>query len=109
MRDASAGHCPGGAHSPRPDPPVAGEGRLRPAQGRYTCIAMVVVRLPKEIEERLTALAQKTGRSKSYYVRQALLEYLDDLEDYYLAVERLESRLPGIPLEELERRLGLQD
>lgn len=33
-------------------------------------------------------------------MRQAILEYLDDLEDYYLAVERLEQNLPGIPLEE---------
>lgn len=70
---------------------------------------MLAVRLPKEIEERLEALARKTGRSKSYYVRQAILEHLDDLEDYYLAVERLEQNLPGIPLDEVERRLGLQD
>ncbi len=70
---------------------------------------MLAIRLPKEIEERLEALARKTGRSKSYYVRQAILEHLDDLEDYYLAVERLEQNLPGIPLDELERRLGLQD
>lgn len=69
---------------------------------------MLALRLPKEIEERLEALARKTGRSKSYYVCQAILEYLDDLEDYYLAVERLESRLPGIPLDEVERRLGSQ-
>ncbi|AWR87708.1 type II toxin-antitoxin system RelB family antitoxin [Meiothermus taiwanensis] len=70
---------------------------------------MLAIRLPKEIEERLEALARKTGRSKSYYVRQAILEHLDDLEDYYLAVERLEQKLPGIPLDEVERRLGLQD
>lgn len=70
---------------------------------------MLAIRLPKEIEERLEALARKTGRSKSYYVRQAILEHLDDLEDYYLALERLEQNLPGIPLDEVERRLGLQD
>ncbi len=70
---------------------------------------MLAIRLPKEIEERLEALARKTGRSKSYYVRQAILEHLDDLEDYYLALERLEQKLPGIPLDEVERRLGLQD
>jgi RHH-type rel operon transcriptional repressor/antitoxin RelB len=70
---------------------------------------MLALRLPKEIEERLEALVRKTGRSKSYYVRQAILEHLDDLEDYYLAVERLESHLPGIPLDEVERRLGLPD
>jgi RHH-type rel operon transcriptional repressor/antitoxin RelB len=79
------------------------EHRLGLGGERYARIAMIAVRLPKELEERLTALAQKTGRSKSYHVRQALLEYLEDIEDHYLAVERLESRLPGTPLEELER------
>jgi RHH-type rel operon transcriptional repressor/antitoxin RelB len=66
----------------------------------------IAVRLPKELEERLTALAQKTGRSKSHHVRQALLAYLEDIEDHYLAEERLNSPLPSIPLEELERFIG---
>jgi RHH-type rel operon transcriptional repressor/antitoxin RelB len=66
---------------------------------------MIAVRLPKELEERLTTIARKTGQSKSYHVRQALLQYLEDLEDHYLATERLESPLPGIPLEELERSI----
>jgi len=72
---------------------------------------MVVVRLPKEIEERLTALARKTGRSKSYYVRQALLEYLDDLEDYYLAdvIALAAPRLPGKGREAFFDLLGLSD
>jgi RHH-type rel operon transcriptional repressor/antitoxin RelB len=54
-------------------------------------MVLIAVRLPKELEERLTALAQKTGRSKSYHVRQALLQYLEDLEDHHLAEEHLES------------------
>lgn len=70
---------------------------------------MLAIRLPKDIEDRLEALAHKTGRSKSYYVREAILEHLDDLEDYYLAVARLEENLPGIPLDEVERQLGLAD
>lgn len=70
---------------------------------------MLAIRLPKDIEDRLEALARKTGRSKSYYVREAILEHLDDLEDYYLAVARLEENLPGIPLDEVERQLGLAD
>ncbi|MFO1048595.1 MAG: type II toxin-antitoxin system RelE/ParE family toxin [Geminicoccaceae bacterium] len=61
---------------------------------------MLAVRLPEEIEARLTALAERTGRSKSFYVREAVREHLDDLEDYYLAVQRLEERLPTVPLEE---------
>jgi RHH-type rel operon transcriptional repressor/antitoxin RelB len=70
---------------------------------------MLAIRLPKEIEDRLEALARQTGRTKTYYARQAILEYLDDLEDYYLAVARLEENLPTIPLEEVERQLGLAD
>ena len=70
---------------------------------------MLAIRLPPEIEERLTALAERTGRSKTFYAREAILQHLDDLEDYYLAAQRLEERLPTMPLEEVERRLGLAD
>ncbi len=70
---------------------------------------MIAVRLPPEIEKRLKKLARRTGRTKTFYVREAILQQLDDLEDYYLAVQRLEENIPGIPLEEVERRLGLAD
>lgn len=48
---------------------------------------MLALRLPAEIEARLEALAQRTGRSKSFYAREAILEHLEDLEDLYLAQE----------------------
>ncbi len=51
---------------------------------------MIGVRLPEEIESRLDALAKATGRTKTYYVREAILEHLDDLEDAYLAAATLE-------------------
>lgn len=70
---------------------------------------MLAVRLPDELEARLQALAERTGRSRSFYVRRAVLEHLDDLEGYRLAVERLAEKLPTVPLEEVERRLGLAD
>jgi len=70
---------------------------------------VIAVRLPPEIEKRLARLARKTGRSKTFYVREAILQHLEELEDYYLAVRRIEENLPGIPLEEVERRLGLAD
>ena len=70
---------------------------------------MIAVRLPSEVERRLEKLARKTRRSKTFYVREAILQHLDDLEDYYLAVQRLEENLPGVPVEEVERRLGLAD
>lgn len=70
---------------------------------------MLVIRLPKEIEDRLGRLAKQTGRSKTFYAREAILEHLADLEDYYLAVARCASNLSGIPLEGMEQRLGLAD
>jgi len=70
---------------------------------------MLAIRLPKDIEKRLEELAKKTNRTKTFYAREAILEYLDDLEDYYLAVSRIEENLPSIPLEEVERQLGLED
>ena len=42
---------------------------------------MLAIRLPEEIEKRLDALAKETGRTKSFYVREAILEQLDDIED----------------------------
>ncbi len=70
---------------------------------------MIAVRLPTQVEKRLEKLVRKTGRTKTFYVRQAILQHLDDLEEYYLAVHRIEQNLPGIPLEEVERRLALGD
>ena len=47
----------------------------------------MAIRLPEEIESRLAALASRTGRSKTFYAREAILTYLEDLEDYYLAAQ----------------------
>lgn len=72
---------------------------------------MLAVRLASEIEKRLDELAKKTGRTKTFYVREAILEHLDDLEDYYLAEERLKKSDPPkrISLEKLMRLYGLED
>jgi RHH-type rel operon transcriptional repressor/antitoxin RelB len=50
---------------------------------------MLAIRISKEIEERLERLAKKTGRTKTFYAREAILEHIEDLEDYYLAAEVL--------------------
>ena len=74
---------------------------------------MIAIRLPPEIEKRLTALAKRTGRTKTYYIREAVLEHLADLEDYYLAAKTLADiragRTKTKTLEEVERALGLDD
>jgi RHH-type transcriptional regulator, rel operon repressor / antitoxin RelB len=74
---------------------------------------MLAIRLPEDIELRLGNLAKKTGRTKTFYAREAILEYLDDLEDLYLAEKRLSNIKNGktktIKLNQLERELGLAD
>lgn len=68
---------------------------------------MLTVRLPVSIELRLTALACETGRTKSALAREAILEYINDLEDYHLAEARVRRGGKTIPLEEFEREPGL--
>lgn len=70
---------------------------------------MLAVRLPKELDERLERFAHKTHRSKSYYVRKALEQFLEDQEDYLMAVARLEENNPRIPLDEVLKQLDLDD
>jgi RHH-type rel operon transcriptional repressor/antitoxin RelB len=74
---------------------------------------MLAIRLPDNIEKRLSRLAKRTGRTKTYYAREAILQYLDDLEDIYFAQKELEAIRSGrsktIPLEEVMRLYGLED
>lgn len=73
----------------------------------------VSLRLPEDITKRLAALAKRTGRSKTYYMIEAIREHLDDLEDLYLAERRLveirEGKAGTIPLTEVMKRHGLED
>ena len=69
---------------------------------------MLAIRLPEEIETRLSELAAKTGRSKTFYAREAILEHLDAMEDKYLAIDRLEKSGKRWSLEELEESLDLE-
>lgn len=69
---------------------------------------MLALRLPPEIEQRLETLARETGRTKSYYAKKAIIEFLQNEEDYLLALTRLEENNPRISLEDVERQLGLE-
>ena len=72
---------------------------------------MLALRLPEDIESRLDKLAKATGRTKSFYAREAILEHLADLEDLYLAEKRLDKVRTGksktYTLNALEQALGL--
>ena len=73
----------------------------------------VALRLPDEVSQRLKRLADRTGRSKTFYMIEAIKEHLDDLEDLYLAEQRLIDIRAGksqtVPLEEVMERYGLED
>jgi len=73
---------------------------------------MLAIRLPPSIEKRLDRLARRTGRTKTFYVREALLEHLEDIEDLYLAEGALERIRNGkeqtIPLKDVMKRHGLE-
>lgn len=73
---------------------------------------MLAIRLPQSIEKRLETLARRTGRTKTFYVREAILQHLQDLEDMYLA-ERALARIRNdeertIPLEDVMKRHGVE-
>ena len=74
---------------------------------------MLAIRLSDEMEARLANLAKATGRTKTFYAREAILEYIDDLEDFYLAEKGYADVLSGksktYSLEQVERELGLSD
>jgi len=71
------------------------------------------IRLPDETYERLQVLATRTGRTATYYIREAIEQHLEDLEDIYLAEQVLEKLAHGEittrPLAEVMAELGLDD
>lgn len=70
---------------------------------------MVTVRLDKQQEERLERLAKITGRSKSFFIKKAIENSIDDMEDLYLALERLENPGERLSMEEMRKRLEVED
>jgi RHH-type transcriptional regulator, rel operon repressor / antitoxin RelB len=70
---------------------------------------MLAVRLDPDLEARLTEVARRTGRSKSYYLREALREKIEEMEDIALLEEALRDPDAGktSSLDEVVKRLGL--
>lgn len=75
-------------------------------------MASISLRLPDEITQRIENLAALTGRSKTFYMVEAIRKHLDDLEDLYLAERELEAIRAGrsqtVPLEEVMKRHGME-
>ena len=75
-------------------------------------MAAVSLRLPDDVSNRLESLAEVTGRSKTFYMIEAIREHLDNLEDLYLSEQRLIANRAGksqsVPLEDVMKRYGLE-
>ncbi len=69
---------------------------------------MLAVRLDSSVEEKLSRLAKETGRSKSYYVKEAINNYLEEREDYLLALAVLEKEEPRTSIDDVRKELGLE-
>ena len=71
------------------------------------------IRLEPAIEQRLDRLAQLTGRTKAYYLRELVTNGLDDLEDYYQAAATMDRVRKGDEIiysaEQVRQHLGLAD
>lgn len=68
---------------------------------------MAAVRLPVDIEVRLSNLSAITHRPKSFYIREALKQYLEDMEDGYIALERIANpKRKLLTTDELLKKLG---
>lgn len=79
----------------------------------YLLFMPMSLRLPTEIDERLSALSTLTGRSKTFYAIEAIIEHIDDLEDAHLSAEIRDRVRAGtearIPLSSLLADYGLAD
>ncbi|AZI59221.1 ribbon-helix-helix protein, CopG family [Nakamurella antarctica] len=69
------------------------------------------LRLPVEVDERLSRLAAATGRSKSYYLRELVTAGIDDLEYAYGLITHAEAIRAGRretrPLEDLMSEMDI--
>lgn len=72
-------------------------------------IMAIAIRLPEELENKLSLLAKKTKRSKSFYVREAIESYLEDVNDYYIGMDVLENPGRIYSLEEARKTCELDD
>jgi RHH-type rel operon transcriptional repressor/antitoxin RelB len=69
---------------------------------------MLAIRIKPDIQKRLCDLSDKTGRTKSFYVQQALQEFLDDEEDGLIALERFNNiNSEYISFDDVLKKLGI--
>ena len=70
---------------------------------------MASLRLNRELEDRLDHLAQTTGRTKTFYIRELIEDHIDELEDRYIAESRLENPADRLTSKKMRQELGLEN
>jgi len=77
-----------------------------------TTLTNVSLRLPVELVERVSVLAKITGRSRTFYMQEAIKQHVEDLEDLYLAEQALIDIRAGksqtTALEDVMKRYGME-
>ena len=68
---------------------------------------MLALRLERQLEAKLEALARVKGRSKSEVVRDAILKLIEDEEDLDIAEQALRKTRSSKSLRQLRKELGL--
>ena len=69
----------------------------------------IAIRLPDALEHELSETAKKMKRSKSFLVREAIENYLEDINDYHAGMESLKNPGRIYSSEEVRKELGLDD
>jgi RHH-type rel operon transcriptional repressor/antitoxin RelB len=69
----------------------------------------ITVRLDNQLDERLEKLALETHRSKSFYIKEAISEYLNNREDYLLSLAAFEKVEPTTSILDIRKELGLEN
>ncbi|MBE3110595.1 MAG: ribbon-helix-helix protein, CopG family [Acidobacteria bacterium] len=71
-------------------------------------MSVLSLRLPEDVHDRLNRLAEKTKRTKSSFIKEMIETSLEEYEEAYLALERLnEKNARYLTTEELEEELGV--
>lgn len=70
---------------------------------------MYSAQIPDDLAKRLADLVKRTGRSERFYVEKAIVQLLEDEEDYRLAMEAIAEGGEPIPFEEAKKKLGLSE
>ena len=69
----------------------------------------VTAKIPEQVNIKLENLAEMLDRKKGYIIRKAIIEYIEEKEDYLVALHRLEQKGKRYSLTEVEKECDLDN